>query len=106
VIFLLDTALLAYYVSVGGEPAPFGQGLVGASWTAAFIGLLGVYPALSDRSRWLSPIGAVFAVVGVVTMAAMAVTSFSYAAGILTGDMSDVAMLFLPTDRVTTLGQW
>jgi len=80
-----------------GEPGPFGQGLVGASWTAAFVGLLGVFPGLSDRSRWLARIGAVFAVVGAITMAAMAVTSFSYAAGVLTGDMSGVAMVFLPT---------
>jgi len=96
-IFLLDTGLLAYYVTAGTEPAAFGQGLVGASWTAAFVGLLGVYPALAERSRWLARIGAVFAVVGAVTMAAMAVTAFGYAAGVLGGDMSAVATLFLPT---------
>lgn len=96
-IFLVDTGLLAYHLTAGTEPAAFGQGLVGASWTAAFVGLLGVYPALADRSRWLARIGAAFAVVGVVTMAAMAATAFGYAAGVLGGDMSAVATLFLPT---------
>lgn len=95
-IFLADTGLLAYHMTAGTEPAAFGQGLVGASWTAAFVGLLGFYPSLSDRSRWLARTGVVFAVLGVLTMAGMAATSFGYAAGVLSGDVSAVAMFFLP----------
>lgn len=80
----------------GTEPAAFAQALVGASWTAAFIGLLGFYPSLSDRSRWLARIGAVFAVVGAITMAAMAVTSLGYSTGVLSRELGDVVMYFLP----------
>lgn len=95
-IFVVDTALLAVHMASGTEPAAFGQALVGASWTAAFIGLLGFYPSLADRGGWAARIGAVFAVVGTVTMAAMATVMLGYASGLLTGDPGDVAMYFLP----------
>jgi hypothetical protein len=95
VVFVADAALLAANMSAGTEPVAFGQGLIGTAWTAAFLGLLGFYPELSDRSRWPSRIGAVFAAVGAVTMAAMAVTSFGYATGVLGGALSDVVGLFL-----------
>lgn len=96
-IFVVDAGLLVVHMSSGTEPAAFGQALVGASWTAAFIGLLGFSPSLSDRSRWLARIGAVFAVVGAITMAAMAVTALGYFADILGGELGSVAMFFLPT---------
>lgn len=95
-IFAVDTALLVVHMSSGTEPAAFGQALVGASWTAAFIGLLGFYPSLADRSRWLSRAGAVFAVIGGITMAAMAATMLGHATGVLSGDPGTVAMYFLP----------
>ena len=43
-----------------------GQAFIAAGWIAALIGLLGLYPKLVDRSRWLARAGGVFAVVGVV----------------------------------------
>lgn len=43
------------------------QNVVGpAGWTAAFIGLLGLYPSLADRSPRLAAAGAVFAALGIV----------------------------------------
>lgn len=43
------------------------QDVVGpAGWTAAFVGLLGLYPRLVERTRWLSRAGATFAVLGVL----------------------------------------
>lgn len=95
-IFVLDAALLAVHMSMGTEPAALGQAFVGASWTAAFIGLLGFYPSLADRSRWLARAGSVFAVIGAITMAAMAVTSLGYFTGVLSGELEAVAMFFLP----------
>ncbi|MEF8809215.1 hypothetical protein [Natronomonas sp.] len=83
-------------MSSGTEPAAFGQALVGTSWTAAFIGLVGFYPSLADRSRRLAKAGLLFAAIGGITMAAMAVTMFGYAADVLSGDPSNVAMYFLP----------
>lgn len=96
VIFLVDTAVVAARLVQGTDPQALGQAFVGAAWTAAFIGLLGMYPSLADRSRWLTRIGAVFSVIGAVVMAAMAVTSFAYFAGVLGGALGDVVMYFLP----------
>ncbi|QLD86729.1 hypothetical protein HWV23_13650 [Natronomonas halophila] len=95
-IFVVDTALLVVHMYSGTEPAAFGQALVGTSWTAAFIGLVGFYPSLTDRSRRLAKAGLVFAAIGGITMAAMAVTMFGYATDILSGTPSNVALYFLP----------
>lgn len=97
VIFVADAALLASNVAAGTERfMTLGQAFVGAAWTAAFVGLLGMYSSLADRSRWLVRAGAVFAVIGAVTMAAMAAASLGYFTGILSGDLSEVVMYFLP----------
>jgi len=97
VIFVADAVLLAYMLSAGTEQfLELGQAFVGAGWTAAFIGLLGFYPNLADRSRWPARIGTLFAAIGAVVMAAMSVTSLSYFTGILSGSLGDVAMYFLP----------
>lgn len=95
-IFVVDAGLVAYHMSSGTEPAAFGQTLVGASWTAAFIGLLGFYPSLRERNRWLARIGGFFAVIGGITMAAMAVTMLGYATDVISGDPGEVALYFLP----------
>lgn len=96
VIFVVDTALVAMHLVQGTEPAAFGQALVGASWTAAFFGLLGFYPSLVDRSRWPARIAAVFAVIGGLAMAAMAVTMFGHASGVLSGTPRGLVKYFLP----------
>ena len=96
VIFVADVALLGSHLASGTEPAMFGQVLVGTAWTASFIGLLGMYPSLSDRSRWLARIGAICAVIGGVTMAVMALTLLGYVTNALTGSPSEVVPLFLP----------
>lgn len=101
VIFAADTVLVASGLVPGTEPPllTLGQAFVGASWTAAFVGLLGLYPGLAHRSRWLVRAGAIFAVVGAVTMAAMAATSFGYFAGVFAGGesgLSQVVVYFLP----------
>lgn len=97
VIFVADAVLLATNVGLGTERwMTLGQAFVGAGWTAAFVGLLGLYPSLADRNRWLTRIGAAFAVVGGITMAVMAITSIGYFTGILSGQLGDVTMYFLP----------
>ncbi|MEF8863945.1 MAG: hypothetical protein V5A40_19680 [Haloarculaceae archaeon] len=48
VVFVADAALLTADIAAGTEPMAFGQGLIGTAWTAAFLGLLGFYPGLSD----------------------------------------------------------
>jgi len=96
-IVLLDVAPVAANIVTGVDDwLILGQAFVGAGWTAALVGLLGLYPELSDGSRWLSRAGAVFAVVGVITFSVMAVTSLLYYAGIPAGEYEAIGMLFLP----------
>lgn len=95
-IFVADTALVAMHFFAGTEPGPLAQGFVGAAWTASFLGLLGLYPRVVERARRLAQAAAVFAVIGVVVMAVMGVTSFAYALGIPGGELGDVVMYFLP----------
>lgn len=73
-----------------------GQAFIAAGWTAALIGLLGLYPGLVNRSRRLAQASAVFAVIGVVTFAVMAIGSLVYFTGILRGDPSTFMPFLLP----------
>lgn len=96
IIFGADAVLLTADLVAGTEPGAFGQAFVGAAWTATFIGLLGFYPSLADRRRRVLRAAVVFAVIGLVTMAAMAVASLGYATGLLNGELSGVIVYFLP----------
>lgn len=98
VVFAGDLLILLLNLLAGteGQYMTLGQGLIGAAWTAGFVGLLGLSPELSKRSRWLPRIGSVFAVVGLMTMLAMAVVSFSLVAGLLGGELGAYTPYFLP----------
>jgi hypothetical protein len=52
-----------------------GQAFIAAGWIAALIGLLGFYPKLADRSRWLARAGGVCVVIGVVAFVGNGVTA-------------------------------
>lgn len=96
-LMVVDAFVVAANIVTGAERLLLvGQVFVGVAWTAALLGLLGLYPQLADRSRWLSRAGALFAAIGVVVFAVMAVTVVVYLAGIPAGDYSDVGSLFIP----------
>jgi hypothetical protein len=96
-LMVVDAAIVAANIVTGDEGLlVLGQGFVGAAWTAALIGLLGLYPGLVDRSRWLSRAGAVFTAIGVVVFAVLGLTSLVYYLGIPAGEYSDVGMFFIP----------
>lgn len=96
-ILAIDAGLVAAEIAVGVDRwMVLGQVFVGAGWTAAFLGLLGVYPGLADQSRWLARAGAVFAVIGAVVFTVMGVTSLAYYAGIPDGEIEALIPLFLP----------
>lgn len=96
-ILTADTVLVTAEMVTGAETwLILGQVFVGVGWTAALLGLLGVYPDLADRSYWTARAGALFVVIGVVTFAAMAVTVLAYYAGIPPGTYEDVSLLPLP----------
>lgn len=96
-ILLLDAAIVAADIVVGIERADVLELVfVGAGWTAAFIGLFGLYPGLADRNRWLPRAGAVFAAIGAVVFAVVGVVSLIYYAGIPDGEITALVPLFLP----------
>lgn len=83
-LMLVNATFVAATVVTGTEHfLLLGEVFVAAAWIAALIGLLGLYPALANRSRWLSRSGAVCAVIGVVVFTILGGLSlFYYAAGI------------------------
>lgn len=96
-ILACDAVLITAEIVSGVENwILLGQAFVGLGWTAALLGLMGVFPDLADRSRWTARAGAVFVVVGVVTFAAMAVTVLAFYTGIVAGSWEDVSSLPLP----------
>lgn len=98
VVFAAELGILLFNFSAGTENqfTDLGQALIGAAWAAGFLGLLGTYPTLSDRSRWLSRIGGLSSAVGFLAMVVMAVVSFSAFAGLLGGGYESYVPLFLP----------
>lgn len=98
VVFAGDLTILLYNFAVGTESQflTVGQGLIGTAWTFSFLALLGFYPKLAAKSKWLPRIGAVFSGIGVITMVVMAVVSFGVAAGAIPGVLEDYVAFFLP----------
>jgi hypothetical protein len=98
VVFAGDLTILLYNLAVGTESQylTLGQGLIGTAWTCSFLALLGFYPKLSERSKWLPRVGSAFAVLGLVTMVVMAVTSYGLVAGVIPGALEEYTMYFLP----------
>lgn len=98
VIFAGDLTILLYNLAVGTESQylTVGQGLIGTAWVCSFLALLGFYPKLSERSKWFVRIGGVFAGIGLLTNAVMAVASFGLAAGVVSGALEEYTPFFLP----------
>lgn len=98
VLMAANLAILLFKFSAGTEDQfmDLGQALIGGSWAVGFVGLLGFYPSLSERSRWLTRIGGIASVIGFVAMVVMAVISFSTFVGLLSGGYGDYVPLFLP----------
>lgn len=96
-LLVADAAWLAGNMAMGGEKyLTTGQFFVGTGWTAALLGLLGVYPTVADRSRWLSRGGAVCTAIGVVTFAVMAVTVAGEILDVLPFAYESVGSAFIP----------
>lgn len=98
VLMAADLVILLFNFSAGTEDQfmDLGQALIGGSWAVGFLGLLGFYPSLSERSRWLTRIGGIASVIGFVAMVVMAVISFSAFADLLSGGYEAYVPLFLP----------
>lgn len=97
VLLTVDAAIVAAVILTGNDRYLFiGQAVVGAGWTAALVGLLGIYPGVADRSRWLARAGGVFAAVGIVTFAVMTLSVLAYATDLVAGEYEAIAASFIP----------
>lgn len=97
IILAINAVIVAAEIVVGIERwRVLGQIFVGAGWTAAFIGLLGLYPGLADGSRWLARAGALFAAIGAVVFTVMGLASVVFYVGIVDGSLTTLVPLFLP----------
>lgn len=88
-LFLVAGSLLIVYAALHGieastdmviEPKIFELG-----YLIGFLGLLGLYPTLADRSPWLTRAGAVAAVLGVVAFSVLTVSNIAELLGIVSG---------------------
>ncbi len=96
-MFAVDAAIVGYAITAAGEELMLlGQAFIAAGWTAGFVGLLGVYPGLADRSRRLARVGLGCVAIGIVVFVAMAIASLAYFSDVLNGDLSTLVPLFLP----------
>ena len=97
VLLAVDAVVVAATIVTGAERfLLLGQAFVGAGWTAALVGLLGLYPGLAEPSRRLARVGAVCAAVGAVTFTVVAAASLAYYAGIPDGEYGAIGMFFIP----------
>lgn len=95
VTFVFAAVLNVVTVVTGAERLSLmvGEAFIAAGWFGGLVGLLGLYPVLRDRSRWLTRAGAVFAVVGAVTMVVLAVASL--VAFVQGGGVGDLPVPFI-----------
>lgn len=96
-MFLVDAALVGGVIAGAGDRLMLlGQAFVAAGWIAGFVGLIGLYPELADRSRRSARAGLVFVAVGLVVFVVMGIASLVYFTGISSGDLAALVPIFLP----------
>lgn len=98
-MFVVSAALNGIQIVAGTESLNLtvAEAFIAGGWLAGLLGLLGLYPELADRSRWLSRAGAVFAVIGVTAFAVLAVVSlYAFVAGYGLGNSPIPVVYFIP----------
>lgn len=96
-LLVADAAWLAGNIAMGGgDYLVTGQFFVGTGWTAALLGLLGVYPSVAERSRWLARAGVVCTAIGVATFGVMAVTVSAEILEVLPFAYDSIGSAFIP----------
>jgi hypothetical protein len=96
-MFAVDAAIIAAVIGPLGEQyIPLVQAFIAAGWTAGFVGLLGVFPGLADRSRRLAQAGAVFVGIGLLVFVSMGIVSLAYFSNTLSGDLDTLVTILFP----------
>ena len=96
-MFAVDASIIAAVIGPLGEQyMQLGQAFIAAGWTAGFVGLLGVFPRLADRSRRLAQAGAVFVGIGLLVFVSMGIVSLAYFSNTLSGDLDTLVTILFP----------
>ena len=96
-MFAVDAAIIAAVIGPLGEQyMQLGQAFIAAGWTAGFVGLLGVFPGLADRSRRLAQAGAVLVGIGLLVFVSMGIVSLAYFSNTLSGDLDTLVTILFP----------
>jgi hypothetical protein len=86
-LFLVAGVILVGYATVNGVSAftdlTIEQDIFEFGYVLGFLGLLGVYPRLADRSPKLARAGAVAALLGLIAFIGVTLTNVGYAMGVL-----------------------
>jgi len=96
--FLINAVIVVSGITTGSERMTtlLGETFNAAGWAVALVGLLGLYPGVADRNRWLSRAGAVCATIGVVVFTILSLLSFAFYVRIIEGSIQNLAPLILP----------
>ena len=96
--FLINAVIVVSGITTGSERMTtlLGETFNAAAWAIALVGLLGLYPGVADRSRWLSRIGAICATIGVVVFTVLSGLSLAFYARIVEGSIQNLVPLILP----------
>lgn len=90
-LFLVSGSILVIYAIFMGlwaftDLVPEGHGLE-IGYVLGFLGLLGLYPSLAQRSPWLARVGAVAAGCGVFAILYVSVNDFVHLAGLMSENL-------------------
>lgn len=90
-LYLVAGAVLVGYAALNGAEAfttaTFQKKVLEGGYVAGFLGLLGLYPSLDDRSPWLARIGAAAAVLGLVAFSVFTIGNVAELVGLVSGDL-------------------
>lgn len=96
--FLINAVIVVSGITTSSDRMVtlLGETFNAAAWAFALVGLLGWYPNLADRSRWLSRIGAICATIGVVVFTVLSALSLAFYVRIIEGSIQNLVPLILP----------
>lgn len=96
--FLINAIIIVAGITTGSERMSMllGETFNAAGWAVALVGLLGLYPRVTERNRWLARIGAVCATIGVVVFTVLSLLSLAFYVRMLEGSIQTLVPLILP----------
>lgn len=95
-LMVILAALWAVEIFMDTDMEPARNFFGPAGFAVAWVGLLGLYPALADRTPWLARTGVLFVVIGIVGTVGGALSAGSQLAGILAARPEWVDLFQLP----------